>query len=420
MRFSERFTGENAVFTGNFLLLLITWILMNGTQPIAGTFSSKYFVSLGASPFVLSMMFFVSALAIAFVQFPGGYLADQHGRKWLIAVMTFGLSFGYLFLVFAPSWQWIVIGLVVQNLCMIYQPALMAMMIDSLAPSKRGTGLNFYSVVTGLVAIPAPLIAGILILDKGNYVSPQSDFGVRIAYAIVFAAYIAASFIRLKLKETLPSQGNGERPQFMQAFRRYPQTIKESLNVWFEAPKSAYYLFLTTIGINSLTAGTQIFLVLYATETLKISGSQYAVAAAFMAVGPVLPVLLAGLRMDVAGRKRYLLLGYLLYIPAMLLFISANFPLLLASFFILGLANILEANGAQALLGDLIPREKRGKAVGCLQFFMYLTQAFAYLLVGFLYSYVATWLPFLLLAVIAVPLSFVVSLKISDPKIKEE
>ncbi len=419
MRFSERFTGENAVLTGNFLLLLITWILMNGTQPIAGTFSSKYFVSLGASPFVLSMMFFVSALAIAFVQFPGGYLADQHGRKWLVAVMTFGLTFGYLFMVFAPSWQWIVLGLVVQNLFMVYQPALLAMMIDSLAPAKRCTGLNFYSVVTGLVAIPAPLIASVLILEKGNYVSPQSDFGMRIAYAIVFAAYLASSFIRLKLKETLPTQGTSERPSLLQAFRHYPQAVKESLRVWAQAPKSAYYLFYTTIGINSITAGCQIFLVLYATETLKITGSQYAVAAAFMAVGPVLPVLLAGLRMDIAGRKRYLLMGYLLYIPAMLLFIGADFPMLLVSFFLLGLANILEANGAQALLGDLIPRENRGKAIGAMQFFMYLTQAFAYLLVGFLYSYIATWVPFLLLAVVALPLGLIVALKIHDPKIKE-
>jgi DHA1 family tetracycline resistance protein-like MFS transporter len=419
MRFSERLTGENAVLTGNFLILLITWVLMNSTQPIPDTFSSKYFVSLGATPFVLSMMFFVSSLAIAFVQFPGGYLADQHGRKWLVAMMTFGLSFGYLFLVFAPSWQWIVLGLVIQNLCLIYRPALVAMMLDSLEPAKRGTGLNFYSVVTGVIAIPAPLIAGVLILDRGNYVSPQSDFGIRVAYAIVFTAYLAASFIRLKSKETLLTKDKTTRPKFLQAFRKYPEIVRESLKVWAQAPKSAYYLFITTVGINSITAGCQIFLVLYATETLKILGSQYAIAAAFMAVGPVIPVLIAGFRMDITGRKRYLLLGYLLYIPAMLLFVVANFYLLLIAFFILGLANILEANGSQALLGDLIPREKRGKALGCLQFFMYITQAFAYLLVGFLYSYIATWVPFVLLAFAAFPLSLIVAIKISDPKIQE-
>jgi MFS transporter, DHA1 family, tetracycline resistance protein len=419
MRPSERLIGENAVLTGNFLLLLVTWILMYSTQPIPDTFSSKYFVSLGASPFVLSLMFFLSTFAIAIVQFPGGYLADQHGRKWLIATMTFGLAFGYLFLVFAPSWQYVVLGLVIQNLCLIYRPALVAMMLDSLHPAKRATGLNFQSVIVGLVTIPAPLIAAALVLLNGNYVSPQSDFGMRVAYAIVFIAYFASSLIRLKLKETLPNRLEKGYPKVLQAFRKYPQIVKESLKVWHEVPKSARYLFATTVGINSFTAGCQIFLVLYATETLKLTGSQYAIAATFMAVGPVLPVLLAGFRMDMTGRKRFLLIGYLLFIPAMLLFVFANFYLLLVSFFLFGLANILEANGSQALLGDFIPRENRGKALGCLQFFMYITQAFAYLLAGFLYSYVATWLPFVILAIAAIPLSLVVSLKISEPMVKE-
>jgi len=242
---------------------------------------------------------------------------------------------------------------------------------------------------------------------------------MRIAYAIVFLAYLVSSIIRLKLKETLPFKTENGYPKFLQAFRKYPMIVKESLTVWRQVPKSAYYLFVTTICINSFTAGCQIFLVLYATETLKLAGSQYAIAATFMAVGPVFPVLLAGFRMDLTGRKRFLLIGYLLYIPAMLLFIFANFYLLLLSFFLLGLANILEANGFQALLGDFIPRENRGKALGCIQFFMYITQALAYLLAGFLYSYVATWLPFMILAVAAVPLSLIVAFKISEPSVKE-
>ena len=140
---------------------------------------------------------------------------------------------------------------------------------------------------------------------------------------------------------------------------------------------------------------------------------------AIMALGPLLPVFLAGFRMDSVGRKRYRLLGYVLYVPAMLLFVRANFYMLLVSFFLLGLANILEANGSQALLGDLIPRENRGKAFGCLQFFTYITQAFVYLLVGFFYAYIATWIPFVLFAAMALPLSLVVAFRVSDPKIKE-
>ena len=419
MGISEKLRGKNSVLTGNFLILIITWILMYSTQPISDTYSSLYYLSLGATPFLLSVMFFVGSLAIAFVQFPGGYLADKHGRRWLVATMSFGLALGYLFFILAPSWEFIVIGMVVQNFCLLYMPALMALMLDSLEPNKRGTGLNFQSVLLSLISLPAPLIAAAIVLVNGEYVSPQSDFGMRITFTIVLVAYLVASALRLKLKETLPANGNESRPKILLAFREYPKVVRESWQVWGKVPKSAFYLFLTTIGINSLVAGCQIFFVIYATSVLKITGSEYAIVMALMYLSIAIPGLLAGFRMDIRGRKRFLLLGYVLYIPAMLLFVVANFYLLLVSFFLFGLGNMLRVNSSQVLLGDLIPRDLRGKAVGFLQFFLYIAQALTYLAVGFLYSFVAPWLPFVLLAVAAVPLGLVVAFKISDPTVKE-
>ncbi|HTY75531.1 MAG TPA: MFS transporter [Candidatus Nanoarchaeia archaeon] len=419
MGFSERIRGKDAVLTGNFLVLMITWVLMYSTEPIADTFSSKYFVSLGSTPFLLSVMFFAGSLAIAFVQFPGGYLADKNGRKWIITTMTFGLAFGYMLFIFAPSWPFIVVGMIIQNLCLIYQPALSAMMLDSLEPGKRGTGMNFQSVIMGLISIPAPLIAGVIVLVGGQYVSPQSDFGMRIAYSVVLVAYLAAATLRARLKETLPANGNGQRPDIVKAFREYGKTVRESWQVWNKVPRSAYYIFWTTVGTVGIVNACQIYLVLYATDVLKITGAQFAIASAFMLLSPVLPALWMGFRMDVVGRKRFLVLGYLMYIPAMLLFVFANFYLLLVSFFLLGLGNMLRANSAQILLGDLVPREQRGKAIGCLQFFMYFSQAFVYLLVGFLYAYVAPWLPFALFAAMAIPLGLVAVLKINEAKVKE-
>lgn len=242
---------------------------------------------------------------------------------------------------------------------------------------------------------------------------------MRVAFTVVLAAYLVAAALRVKLKETLPPNGEGSRPKILLAFREYPKVIRESWQVWSRAPKSAYYLFVTTIGINSLVAGCQIFFVIYATEVRAISASQYAIAVAFMYLSIAIPAIIAGFRMDTAGRKRFLVLGYVLYIPAMLLFAVSNFYFLLASFFLFGLGNMLRVNSSQALLGDLIPRDLRGKAVGFLQFFLYLAQAIAYLIVGFLYSFVAPWLPFVLLAAASVPLGILVVFKISDPKIKE-
>jgi MFS family permease len=140
---------------------------------------------------------------------------------------------------------------------------------------------------------------------------------------------------------------------------------------------------------------------------------------AFMYLSIALPVILAGLRMDAVGRKRFLVLGYLLHAPAMLLFVTADFNLLLVAFTLFGLGHTLALNSSQVIMGDLVPRELRGKAVGFIQFFMYITQALVYLLVGFLYAYVSPQLPFLLLAAAAVPLSLIVVRKVFEPKVKE-
>ena len=305
------------------------------------------------------------------------------------------------------------IGMMVQNACAIYAPALMAMLIDSLPPENRGAGYSLQSIVASLVLLPAPLIAQYLILTL-NF-----DLGMRVAYTIVMVAFFATATLRLRLKETLPPSDAGSRPKIVEALREYPKSVKESIGVWRKLSKSAFYLFLVTIGINGIVVSCQTYFVVYATSVLNVTESQWAIVMAFMYLSVALPGILAGLSMDVLGRKHYLILGYLLYIPGMLLFVTADFNLLLLAFFFYGLGNTLQLNSYQVLMGDMIPRSLRGTATGCIQFFMYLVQGFLLILVGFLYAFVAPQLPFLLLAGMAAPFAIIVFLKIVEPDVKE-
>ena len=147
--------------------------------------------------FLIAVMGFAGSIAVALVQFPGGYLADKQGRRGLIVTMTFGLAIGSLFFIFAPSWQFILIGLLVQNVCSIYGPALMAMVIDSLPPENRGAGFSFQSVITTIIILPAPLIAQYLVAAF------KFDLGMRIAYTMVAAAYFSISILRLKTQRNV-------------------------------------------------------------------------------------------------------------------------------------------------------------------------------------------------------------------------
>ena len=413
MTLSSFFKGDSAILRGNFLLITISWVIMFSAQPISATFASLYYLHLGANAFLLSVMGFAGSIAFALVQFPGGYLADKHGRRWLVTTMTFGLAASTLFFIFAPSWQFILIGLVVQNLCAIYGPALMAMIFDSLSPESRGGGYSLQSVITSLVLLPGPLIAQYLLFVF------HFDLGMRIAYTIMLVGYFAAATLRLKLKETLTPNDSMARPNFWNLIKTYPRSVREGIFVWRKVPKSAFNLFLSTIIINGLVVSCQTYFVVYATSILKVSTEQWAIVVTIEYLSIAIPAIIAGLSMNRFGRKRFLILGYVLYVPGMLLFINASFSILILAFFFFGLGNLLQLNSYQVLIGDLIPRGLRGTVTGCLQFFMYIVQAIFQITIGFLYAFVDPQLPFLLLAAAAIPLSIFVFLKIYEPIIKE-
>jgi MFS family permease len=413
MKLSGLFHGDQAVLKGNFLLITLSWIIMFSAQPIPDTYASLFYLHLGANELLLSIMGFAGSIAVALVQFPGGYLADKHGRRWLIVSMTFGMAIGSLFFIFAPSWPFILVGLLVQNICSIYGPALIAMVIDSLPAKNRGAGFSFQSVITTLVLLPAPLIAQYLV------VTFDFDLGMRVAYTIVTVAYFAIAMLRLKLTETLPSTGQKDRLSFVNALREYPKAVKEGICVWRKVPKSAYNLFIAIIIVNGFVISCQTYFVVYATSMLNMSLEQWAIVMTVRYLTIAVPAIIAGFSMDIIGRKQFLILGYLLYIPGMLLFINADFNMLMLSFFFFGLGNLLQLNSYQVLMGDLVPKNLRGTATGCLQFFMFLIQAILQVIVGLIYVFVSPQLPFLLLAVTMIPLSIFVFCRVHEPTVRE-
>jgi len=88
----EKLKQEFYFIEGNYLILIISWILMDFAGELPGTYYSDYVIQLGGSATILGLITLVSMLAMASVQFPGGYLADKYGRRWLISTLTFGVA----------------------------------------------------------------------------------------------------------------------------------------------------------------------------------------------------------------------------------------------------------------------------------------------------------------------------------------
>ncbi|MGQ9529978.1 MAG: MFS transporter [Candidatus Bathycorpusculaceae bacterium] len=429
MKFVERLKKEFSFFSGNYLILIISWILMDFVNEIPGTYYSDYVIQLGGNATILGVIMLVSLLALASVQFLGGYLADKYGRRWLVSSLTFGVALSFIFYALAPSWEFILIGATIQNLCLLYQPALNAMMADSVPPEKRGLGFSILNLIMSVSTTPGPVIALFLVATYG------SMMGMRIAYAIVVTFYFAAAMVRLKLRE---SMANPEKINFKEALRSYPKALKEGITVWKSVPRSMFFVFLSELIMRFSSAMVQVLFLVYAFYVLRIGGipnpdiyrpeEDPALQQARIMWGYVMIALFicniilsfpVGKLIDKFGRKIPLITSSFLTIPAVLLFVFGNYLTLFIAIPLIGFSMLLGFSSYQALFADLVPQAQRGKVTGSMNFFAYIFMALGGAVGGLLYDRVLPMLPFILMAILAVPSAALVIFGVHEPKPEE-
>ncbi len=347
------------------------------------------------------------------MQFPGGYLADKFGRKWLISTMTFGVALSFIFYALAPSWHFILIGAVLMNLFnSTYQPALMAMIADSVPSERRGMGFGIITLITSASTTPGPLVAGVL---YNNFGLVQ---GMRIGYGIVVALFLTAAVLRLfRLKETVV---NTEKPKLNELLQSYPTALKESFGVWKHLPKSMFFLFLSLVVTTFGFAAVQLYFVVYAVEELLIDEALWPLILTALFVTMIALSMPIGKLVDKLNRKIPLLTAYVLFGASMWFFVNGDLARLFVSLVLVGVGQVMMNAAFSALQADLTPREHRGKVNGFMNFMNFIIMAFGSLLGGFMYEHVSPQMPFFLAIACVVP-SFALTLAlVHEPEKREE
>lgn len=314
---------EFSFIKGNYLILIVSWILMDIGMEMPVPYYQQYVHALGGNifPMALGIIGFINFFVMAFVAVPGGFLADKFGRRWLITTMTFGIALSYLFFILAPFWQitqsWhlILVGTIIQSLCLIYQPALFAIVQDSLPPERRGVGSSIINIIHGTMNTPGTLIGGILVISLGLVA------GMQAVYLTVMILFIIAAAWRLRLRETII---NTQKMRFRYFISHYPQAIKESLNVWKVVPRSVLYLFIVQVISMFAVALINVINAIYARDILNIPQSQW-----FLSYLPMLLTMLAvsyplGKFIDKKSMKIPLVIAPCLLFVSMLLFINGK------------------------------------------------------------------------------------------------
>lgn len=404
---------EFSFIKGNYAVLITSWILIDFAMELPATYYSLYVLNLGATETILGVIGLFSFLALASMQFPGGYLADKFGRKWLVSTMTFGVALSFIFYAIAPSWHLILIGAILMNLInSIYQPALMAMIADSLPPERRGMGFGIVTLIASVSTTPGPIVARIL-YDQFGLVQ-----GMRIGYGIVVAVFLSAAFLRLvKLKETIV---NTQRPSFKALWQTYPTATKETFGVWKKVPRSTFYLFLSSAFITFGISTANLYFVVYAVEELLIDEAVWPLILTALFITMIIVAIPIGKAVDKLNRKLPILIAYLIFGGVMWLFLNGDIPRLFLSLTLMGIGQVMMSSAFSALQTDLTPREQRGKVNGFTNFANYIIMAVGSLVGGVIYEHVSPQIPFILTIILVIP-SFIVALTlVHEPDKREE
>jgi len=404
--------AEFSFVRGNLLTLIVSWLFVFFTFSMTFSFESPFFRKLGAPPEIIGLMGSIGAMVLGLVRIPGAVLADKYGRRQIIVMMTFVIALSFLFYIFAPDWRFVLLGMIISNLALIYQPALDAILADSVPPEKRGMGYAAVNVIPNIPTIVAPVIAGILVETYG-IVS-----GMRIVYTIIFFCMMAAAIVRLLfLRETLENPQKIQLGAFKVAFRDSLGAIREA---WKDMPKTLKFVTVAFLVSAFEEPMFRLFTALYVLDVVGVNMMQWGIINTAWVGTTLIFGFPLGKVVDIIGRKKSILFAYLFFIPSTLLFLtSRSFTQLFIVYLLFGVAGCLLMPAYNALLADLIPKEKRGRIMGTIVTLNILATVPASALGGFLYGASPVY-PFILTMTLGATVSLIILFMVREPKIREE
>lgn len=343
---------------GNVLVMTICECIMRSTVDILWPFLSLYVLELGGSYQTIGLIMSGASLGSMILYPLGGYIADYQGRIKLIGYMTFVYALAFLITGLGDSWQWLALGLFLQNLTTFYWPAIQALMADSIPSKQRGIGFAVVEAIPAGFGLIAPVAGAWLI----------SSLGMRTAMKGLFiSSFIITSVLalfRLKfLKETV------ENPKRLDlstsgVLRLVTESYRGAFKVLSDITRELWVLsILVTILVFSASFASS-FWVIRATQVIGLSLQEWATVILASGIVGVILGIPAGKIIDLLSKRR--VVGVCIILGAVFSFLflrASSFTEVLSLAIAAAAVDSFLNPSLRSLFADLTPRSIRGRAM---------------------------------------------------------
>lgn len=313
-----------------------------------------YLKDLGSSIPQIGLFFTISQIVPLFLQILGGWISDTMGRLRAIAIGSVFGVIGFIPLVLADSWGWLVISVAIGSVARaLVGPSFDAFIAEHSSEENRGKVFGISQTIFMIVSVVGPPLGGWL----------AEDYGFKLMLLVAGIFYLIAAVMRIGMAR---EAAKTETVKKELSFAGLKSNLSAMAGLMFSGGLITWILLTDGFRDVSFQLSGNLFPV-YMQDIGGLSIQQISWATALFGLCMMMTTIPGGWLSDKVGERIGIIIGMVLMGGA--LFVLVNIPqgnqwLYFAGWAMAGMGVGISTPAYQSLISKAVPQNLRGMAFG--------------------------------------------------------
>jgi MFS family permease len=345
---------KKSLLSGLLVLFLAAMIFANIGGNMYGGLMPLYLKDLGSSIPQIGLFFTISQIVPLFLQILGGWVSDTLGRLRAIAIGSVFGVIGFIPLVLADSWGWLVISVAIGSVARaLVGPSFDAFIAEHSSEENRGKVFGISQTIFMVVSVVGPPLGGWL----------AEDYGFKLMLLVAGVFYLIAAIMRIGMAREAAKTATTRKTL---SFDSLKSNLGAMFGMMFSGGLITWILITDGFRDVSFQLSENLFPV-YMQDIGGLSIQQIGWATALFGLCMMLTTIPGGWLSDKVGERVGIALGMLLMGGA--LFVLINIPqgnqwLYFVGWALAGIGIGVSTPAYQSLISKAVPQNLRGTAFG--------------------------------------------------------